>query len=207
MRNSGLPRGFDQGRQRADGGEMTKRILVVWALLAFAAATLVAGDKNPVVGGQEMLPTSTIMQNLSKSADHTILVSLLKETGLDKTLEGPGPFTIFAPINEAFNELPKGKLDELKKPENRDELKKLLNYHIVQGKLGTAELKQKIKEGSEGVGDVVTLSGEKLHVADHNGMHLMIRSNDDDMGMFNVSDVFSSNGVIHVVDNVMSPKQ
>jgi len=71
----------------------------------------------------------------------------------------------------------------------------------------TEELKEKIKQGSDGVGDVMTLSGEKLHVADHNGMHLMIRSNDDDMGMFNVSDVFSSNGVIHVVDNVMSPKE
>lgn len=186
---------------------MKKNILPLFACIVLAVTALAAGGKNPVVGGQEMLPSSTIMQNLAKSADHTILVSLLKSSGLDKTLDGSGPFTVFAPINEAFTELPKGKLDELKKPENAEQLKKLLSYHIVQGKLGTAELKEKIKQGSEGMGDLMTLSGEKLHVADHNGMHLMIRSNDDDMGMFNVSDVFSSNGVIHVVDNVMSPKQ
>src|SRR5690348_6024499 len=143
---------------------MTKNILPLFAFIVVAVAALVPGGKNPVVGGNEMLPTSTIMQNLSKSADHTILVSLLKSTGLDKTLEGTGPYTLFAPTNEAFNELPKGQLDELKKPENAERLKKLLSYHIVQGKLGTAELKEKIKQGSDGVGDVMTLSGEKLHV-------------------------------------------
>jgi uncharacterized surface protein with fasciclin (FAS1) repeats len=183
-----------------------KRHLAIVLVMPLIVVAAFAGDKNPAVGGQEMLPTNNIMQNLSKSADHTTLVAAIKAAGLEETLKGPGPFTIFAPTNKAFAEQPEGFVANLMKPENKEQLKRLLLYHVVAGRLTTAELKDKIKEGTDRQGEVATLSGLKLHVADHNGMHLMVRDDDDDMGMFEVSNVNSSNGVIHVIDNVMTPK-
>ncbi len=182
-----------------------KRLLAIASVISLMTALVFAGDKNPVVGGQEMLPTNNIMQNLSKSADHTTLVAAIKAAGLEETLSGPGPFTLFAPTNKAFAEQPDGFVANLMKPENREQLKKLLMYHIVKGKLTTVELKDKIQADAEKQAEIVTLSGGKLHVADHNGMHLMVKSEDDDIGMFEVSNVGESNGIIHVIDNVMSP--
>jgi uncharacterized surface protein with fasciclin (FAS1) repeats len=181
-----------------------KRLLAIVIVMSMVAAAAFAGDKNPVVGGQEMLPPSNIMKNLSKSADHTTLVAAIKAAGLEETLSGKGPFTLFAPTNKAFSEQPEGFLSNLMKPENKEQLKKMVLYHVVAGKLTTEELKAKLKADPQA--QITTLSGLKLQLGDHNGKHLMIKDDDDDMGMFEASDLNSSNGVIHVIDNVMTPK-
>ena len=105
---------------------MKRKILVVVTLMGLAVMSAVAGMNNPVVGGQEMFPTKNIIQNALNSADHTTLVAAVKAAGLVETLEGPGPFTVFAPTNEAFNKLPAGTVDTLLKPENKATLAKVL---------------------------------------------------------------------------------
>ncbi len=182
-----------------------KRLLALIFAMSVMTAAVFAGDKNPVVGGQEMLPTSNIMQNLSKSADHTTFVAAIKAAGLEETLKGAGPFTIFAPTNKAFSEQPADFMTTLMKPENKEQLKKMVLYHVVAGKLTSTDLTDILKKGQDRH-EVMTLSGLKLHVADHNGKHLMVLDDDDDMGMFEAADVSSSNGMIHVIDNVMTPK-
>ncbi len=184
-----------------------KRNVLMLAVLLLAAVAALAADKNPVVGGQEMLPTNNILQNLSKSADHTTLVKAIKAAGLEETLTGAGPITIFAPTNQAFAEMPDGLFDKLMKPENKEQLRKTLLYNMLQGKWTTADLKKKIQESKDGLGELTSMEGAKLKIADHNGMHLMIRSEDDDIGMFSVWDIACSNGLIHVVDNVMQLKE
>lgn len=185
---------------------MTRNCLSLLALLLLLATAGVAADKNPVVGGQEMLPSNTIWQNLSRSSDHTTLVSAIKAAGLEKMLEGPGPITIFAPTNQAFAEMPEGLFDKLMKPENKEELKKVLLYNMLSGSMSTDELKKQIKASKNGLAEVTTMEGAKLKVADHNGMHLMIHSEDDDIGMFSIWDIRCSNGLIDVVDNIMQLK-
>ncbi len=123
-----------------------KRTLAI-VLLALAATSALAGSKNPMVGGQEMYPTKDIIDNAVNSADHTTLVAAVKAAGLVDTLKGPGPFTVFAPTNEAFAKLPAGTVDTLLKPENKDMLTKILTYHVVSGRWGAAEIKKQIKEG------------------------------------------------------------
>ena len=103
--------------------------------------------KNPVVGGQEMYPTKNIVENAVNSADHTTLVAAVKAAGLVATLESPGPFTVFAPTNEAFAKLPAGTVDTLLKPENKATLTKVLTYHVVAGRLSASDLKKQIKSG------------------------------------------------------------
>jgi uncharacterized surface protein with fasciclin (FAS1) repeats len=178
---------------------MKKAILVTVAILALAASTLAASDKA------EMSATKNIMQNVAGTPDLSTLVSVIKAAGLEDMLKGPGPYTLFAPKNDAFGDLPKGTLENLMKPENKEQLKKLVQFHIVAGTWTTDDLKKKIAEG-KGVFDITTVEGSKLHIADHNGMHLMLRDDDDDMGMFNAWDLKQSNGVIHIIDNVMMPK-
>lgn len=186
---------------------MNRNPMSLLTLLLLAVTAVLAANKNPVVGGKEMLPTNTILQNLSQSADHTTLVKAIKAAGLEETLEGAGPITIFAPTNKAFAEMPDGLLDKLMKPENKERLKKTLLYNMLAGKWTTTDLKQKIKESKDGLAELTSMEGAKLILADHAGMHLMIRSEDDDIGMFSVWDVVSSNGLIHVVDNVMQLKE
>src|SRR5580698_11391553 len=117
---------------------MNKKFAVLIALVAIAVTSAVAGMKNPVVGGQEMNPTKNIIENAVNSADHTTLVAAVKAAGLVETLEGPGPFTVFAPTNEAFAKLPAGTVDTLLKPENKDMLTKILTYHVVAGRISYA---------------------------------------------------------------------
>lgn len=185
---------------------MKRTSSLLFALLMFAATGL-AADKNPVVGGQEMLPTNNVLQNLSRSADHTTLVKAIKAAGLEQTFEGSGPITVFAPTNKAFSEMPEGLFDKLMKPENKEELKKVLLYNMLSGKVSTADLKKKLQESKNGSVEVTSMEGAKLKVADHNGMHLMIHSEDDDIGMFSIWDIPCSNGLIDVVDNVMQLKE
>ena len=120
---------------------MKKHFAILMAVVALTASFAVAGMKNPMVGGQEMYPTKNIVENAVNSADHTTLVAAVKAAGLVDTLESAGPFTVFAPTNEAFAKLPAGTVDTLLKPENKDTLVKILTYHVVSGKVSAADLK------------------------------------------------------------------
>ena len=174
------------------------------SIVAFTlAAALAFAAKNPMVGGNEMFPTKTIVDNAVNSADHTTLVAAVKAAGLVETLQGPGPFTVFAPTNAAFAKLPAGTVDTLLKPENKEMLTKVLTYHVVAGKWGAADLKKMIKKAG-GKAELKTVSGGKLWAMVHNNMIVL---HDEKGGMSTVTqyDVFQSNGVIHVVDTVVLP--
>jgi uncharacterized surface protein with fasciclin (FAS1) repeats len=140
---------------------MNKKLAVLMATVAIAVTSAMAGMKNPVVGGQEMYPTKNIVENAINSADHTTLVAAVKAAGLVETLEGPGPFTVFAPTNEAFAKLPAGTIDTLLKPENKAMLTKVLTYHVVSGRLSASDLKKQIRAGN-GKAELTTVEGGKL---------------------------------------------
>ena len=180
---------------------MKKTLAIV--LLALAATSALAGSKNPMVGGQEMYPTKDIIDNAVNSADHTTLVAAVKAAGLVDTLKGPGPFTVFAPTNEAFAKLPAGTGDTLLKPENKDMLTKILTYHVVSGRWGAAEIKKQIKEG-HGQATLKTVSGGTL-TAMMQGENIVLKDEKGDMSIVTIPNVFQSNGVIHVVDTVLLP--
>ncbi len=171
--------------------------------LTLSAASAFA--TNPVVGGKEMYPTKNIIQNAVNSADHTTLVAAVKAAGLVDTLEGKGPFTVFAPTNEAFEALPSGTVDTLLKPENKTKLTAVLTYHVVAGKLTAGKLQKKIKAAG-GKAELTTVNGEKLAImktADGKGIALKDAKGGE--STVTIADVLQSNGVIHVVDHVLLP--
>lgn len=184
---------------------MNKKVVVSLASVLILTATLaVAGSKNPMVGGKEMYPTKDIIDNAVNSADHTTLVAAVKAAGLVETLKGPGPFTVFAPTNEAFAKLPAGTVDNLLKPENKATLTKVLTYHVVAGKLSAADLKEKIKEG-KGTAELTTVEGGKLGASLHDGQHIMLKDAKGGTALITIPNVMQSNGVIHVIDSVVMP--
>src|ERR1700691_659106 len=183
---------------------MNKKLAVLMAVVAIAVTSAVAGMKNPTVGGQEMYPTKNIVENAVNSADHTTLVAAVKAAGLVETLEGPGPFTVFAPTNEAFNKLPAGTVDTLLKPDNKATLTKVLTYHVVPGRLSSNDLLRMIREGN-GTAELTTVEGGKLWVTLHDGKHIELKDEKGDMAMVTIANVFQSNGVIHVIDSVLMP--
>src|ERR1700761_5989986 len=130
-------------------------------LLAVGCSLMTFGAQNPMVGGAPMYSNKNIVENAVNSKDHTTLVAAVKAAGLVETLEGPGPFTVFAPTNEAFNKLPKGTVDNLVKPENKATLTKILTYHVVAGRMGSKELMEKVKEG-HGKAELTTVEGGKI---------------------------------------------
>src|SRR5271166_4019334 len=140
---------------------MNKKLVVLMSVIAIAVTSALAGMKNPVVGGQEMYPTKNIVENAVNSADHTTLVAAVKAAGLVETLESAGPFTVFAPTNEAFAKLPAGTVDTLLKPENKATLTKILTYHVVAGRWSAADIKKMIKDG-HGMAQLKTVSGGTL---------------------------------------------
>lgn len=158
---------------------------------------------NPMVGGQEMYPTKNIIQNAVNSADHTTLVAAVKAAGLVETLEGAGPFTVFAPTNEAFAKLPAGTVDALLKPENKPTLTKVLTYHVVAGRLSASDLKKQIKAGN-GTAELTTVEGGKLWASEE-GNRIMLKDEKGGTTWVTIPNVFQSNGVIHVVDTVLMP--
>jgi uncharacterized surface protein with fasciclin (FAS1) repeats len=170
---------------------------------AFAGTSAMAGDKNPVVGGQPMYATKDIIDNAVNSADHTTLVAAVKAAGLVDTLKGPGPFTVFAPTNEAFAKLPAGTVETLLKPENKEMLTKILTYHVVAGRLSAADLRKQIQAGN-GTAELKTVSGGKLW-AMMQGKSIVLKDEKGDMSTVTIPNVFQSNGVIHVVDTVVLP--
>ncbi len=173
---------------------------LVAVALAFAAVPAFA---SVMVGGAPMLPTKDIIDNAVNSKDHTTLVAAVKAAGLVETLKGPGPFTVFAPTNEAFAALPAGTVDTLLKPENKPTLVKILTYHVVAGRLSAADLSKMIKAG-HGKAELTTIAGGKL-TATEKGKTIMLTDEKGDVAMVTIANVFQSNGVIHVINKVMLP--
>jgi uncharacterized surface protein with fasciclin (FAS1) repeats len=183
--------------------EMNRKFALLTAVLAIAVTSAVAAMNNPMVGGQEMYPTKNIIQNAVNSADHTTLVAAVKAAGLVETLEGAGPFTVFAPTNEAFAKLPAGTVDTLLKPENKPTLTKVLTYHVVAGRLSASDLKKQIKAGN-GTAELTTVEGGKLWASEE-GNRIMLKDEKGGSTWVTIPNVFQSNGVIHVVDTVLMP--
>jgi uncharacterized surface protein with fasciclin (FAS1) repeats len=186
-------------------GDIVKKKIAVLLLsiVALAATSALAGSKNPMVGGQEMHPTKDIIDNAVNSADHTTLVAAVKAAGLVETLKGPGPFTVFAPTNEAFAKLPAGTVENLLKPENKDTLTKVLTYHVVAGRLSASDLKKEIQTG-HGQATLKTVSGGTL-IAMMQGKNIVLKDEKGDISTVTIANVFQSNGVIQVVDTVLLP--
>jgi len=181
--------------------------LVRDSALALAAAALPlaapASAKNPMVGGAAMYPTKTIVQNAVNSKDHTTLVAAVKAAGLVDTLNGKGPFTVFAPTNAAFNRLPARTVDTLVKPENKGTLTKILTYHVVPGRITAGALAAKIKQGG-GSASLTTVEGGKL-TARMMGKEVVLTDAKGGKSTVTTANVMQSNGVIHVVDHVLMP--
>jgi uncharacterized surface protein with fasciclin (FAS1) repeats len=173
------------------------------SLGSLAAIPTFAKEVTKMVGGAAMYPSKNIVQNAVNSKDHTTLVAAVKAAGLVPTLESPGPFTVFAPTNEAFNKLPAGAVQTLLKPENKDKLTGILTYHVVPGRLTTQDLREKIKEGG-GKAELKTVEGEPLTIMEKNGK-LWLRDAKDDTAEITISNVMQSNGVIQVINTVMLP--
>jgi uncharacterized surface protein with fasciclin (FAS1) repeats len=177
-----------------------------------AVALMVAGSAapaqmmmkdNPMVGGAAMYPSKTIVANAMNSADHTTLVAAVKAAGLVDTLNSKGPFTVFAPTNAAFDQLPAGTVDTLLKPENKSMLAKVLTYHVVAGKYDSKALAKLIKKG-HGNARLKTVSGGTL-TAMMDGSNIVVRDEKGGTATVTVADVYQSNGVIHVVNSVLLP--
>jgi uncharacterized surface protein with fasciclin (FAS1) repeats len=187
---------------REDPMTMHKRLYVSVAAMLMMVSSVVA-QKNPMVGGQEMFPNKNIVQNAMNSADHTTLVAAVKAAGLVDTLQSPGPFTVFAPTNAAFDKLPAGTVDSLLKPESKGMLTSVLTYHVVAGKWSAADLMKKIKEGN-GTAELTTVQGGKLW-AMSKGKKIMLKDEKGSTTWVTIADVNQSNGVIHVIDSVLMP--
>jgi uncharacterized surface protein with fasciclin (FAS1) repeats len=177
-------------------------------LFAFAAATILTtsafAQKTVEVGGAAMYPNKNIIENAVNSKDHTTLVAAVKAAGLVETLEGAGPFTVFAPTNEAFAKLPAGTVDNLLKPENKAMLTSVLTYHVVAGKYDAKSLLALIMKGN-GKATLKTVQGGTLTFT-KKGNGIELTDEKGGMAMVTIKDVYQSNGVIHVIDHVVLPK-
>ncbi|MVN20296.1 fasciclin domain-containing protein [Mucilaginibacter arboris] len=182
---------------------MKKLIYAALALVALASAPNVYAQKDPMVGGAAMYPTKDIVDNAVNSKDHTTLVAAVKAAGLVETLKSAGPFTVFAPTNEAFDKLPAGTVETLVKPENKATLTKILTYHVVAGRLSSKDIAAKIKAG-HGKAEFKTVEGGTL-TAMMKGGKLVLTDEKGGTSTVTIKDVFQKNGVIHVVDTVLMP--
>ncbi|MEI4470132.1 fasciclin domain-containing protein [Frigidibacter sp. MR17.24] len=182
---------------------MTKTRFVFAVTLSLAGA-LPALAENPMVGGAPMYDTKTIVENAVNSADHTTLVVAVKAAGLVETLSGPGPFTVFAPTDEAFAKLPAGTVETLLKPENKDQLVKILTCHVVAADAMAADIGKMIKDDG-GAHEIKTVGGCAF-TASMQGDKLMIEDGKGQMATVTIADVKQSNGVIHVIDTVLLPQ-
>lgn len=179
---------------------LNARILAATVAMAVAAPALAA---NPMVGGAPMYETRTIVANAVNSADHTTLVAAVKAAGLVDTLSGPGPFTVFAPTNEAFAKLPAGTVESLLKPENKDTLTKVLTCHVLAANESVEDiLAVAMKTGQA---TLKTVGGCEFTAMARDGM-LSIKDGMGNVAKVTIADVKQSNGVIHVIDTVLLPK-
>jgi len=182
---------------------MNKKNLTIVALVAANVVATLLAKENPTVGGASMYRTKNIIQNAMNSKDHTTLVTAVKAAGLVETLEGKGPFTVFAPTNDAFGKLPAGTVDTLLKPENKEKLAAILTYHVVAGKITGDKLAREIKAG-DGSAQLTTVNGEKL-TARMMGDSIELTDAKGGRSKVKIADVIQSNGVIHVIDTVLMP--
>ncbi|MBK9487635.1 MAG: fasciclin domain-containing protein [Haliscomenobacter sp.] len=174
------------------------------ALMFFVVTlTVNAQSANVMVGGEAMLPAKNIVDNAVKSKVHTTLVAAVTAAGLVETLQGKGPFTVFAPVNDAFENLPEGTVETLLKPENKATLTKVLTYHVVAGKYDFNALAALIKKGTK---SVTTVSGGKLMIKMNGARNIQITDENGAVANVNTYDVYQSNGVIHTIDAVLLPK-
>jgi uncharacterized surface protein with fasciclin (FAS1) repeats len=183
---------------------MFKTTFRTLALTALLAAPALAQD-NPMVGGAPMFADKNIVENAVNSADHTTLVAAVQAAGLVETLQSAGPFTVFAPVNDAFAALPEGTVDTLLQPENKDLLVKVLTAHVVAGKLSGAEIMRRAKASPDGFFHMQTVSGDALS-AQVKGRNLYLIDENGNASKVTIADVNQSNGVIHVVNAVLVPR-
>jgi uncharacterized surface protein with fasciclin (FAS1) repeats len=173
------------------------------AVLAVSTFSVSAQMKDPEVGGAAMYPTKTIVENAANSPIHTTLVAAIKAGGLVDTLNSKGPFTVFAPTNDAFAKLPAGTVDTLLKPENKAALDKILTYHVVPGRITSKQLVALIKK-NHGKFMAKTVQGEELTFTVAGGV-VTITDAKGGTATVTTADVYQSNGVIHVIDSVLMP--
>lgn len=184
--------------------KILKLNLFTLAIILMSCAFVSAQEKTVEVGGAAMYPSKNIIENAVNSKDHTTLVAAVKAAGLVETLEGSGPFTVFAPTNEAFNKLPAGTVDNLLKPENKSKLASVLTYHVIAGRIDSKTLIDAIKNNG-GMYTATTVEGDKLMFS-MKGKNLMVMDDSGNSAKITIKDVYQSNGVIHVIDTVLLPK-
>jgi uncharacterized surface protein with fasciclin (FAS1) repeats len=183
---------------------MKKTILMAVTIVATViASNSFAQEKTKMVGGAAMYPSKDIIDNAVNSKDHTTLVAAVKAAGLVETLKGPGPFTVFAPDNAAFDKLPAGTVETLLKPENKSMLTSVLTYHVVAGKMDSKDIAAAIKKG-KGKASLTTVQGEKLW-AMMDGNDLVLTDAKGGKSKVTIADVYQKNGVIHSINTVVMP--
>ena len=178
--------------------------VAAFALTSTATVIPASAEATVNVGGAPMYPSKNIIQNAVNSKDHTTLVAAVKAAGLVDTLQGAGPFTVFAPTNDAFAKLPAGTVDTLLKPENKPTLTKVLTYHVVPGRLTATNLMKAVKDGG-GTAKLTTVAGAEIIVKDAGPGKLSVTDTKGDVATVTIGDVLQSNGVIHVIDTVLLP--
>lgn len=188
-----------------------KKITLAACLLATVAISASAQEgkmktkeTTVMVGGAPMYPSKNIVENAVNSPEHTTLVAAVSAAGLVETLQGSGPYTVFAPTNAAFEKLPAGTVDNLLKPENKSALTGVLTYHVVPGKLSSKDLQAWVKKGG-GTAELKTAQGGKIWIMEKNG-DWWLKDENGSMAKITIADVQQSNGVIHVIDSVVLPK-
>jgi uncharacterized surface protein with fasciclin (FAS1) repeats len=199
-----LPRIFAAAIQQEPSMSRHFSRLATVALAATLSIAAVSAFAQVTVGGAPMYANKDIIDNAVNSKDHTTLVAAVKAAGLVDTLKGPGPFTVFAPTNEAFAALPAGTVETLLKPENKSTLTSILTYHVVPGKIDAKSL-MKMMEDGKGSTTFKTVAGGSL-TAKSSGGKVMITDEKGGTATVTIADVMQSNGVIHVVDKVLLPK-
>lgn len=181
---------------------MKKSILII----ALVSASFISSLAQTVwVGGEQMYPSKDIIDNAVNSHEHTTLVAAVKAAGLVETLKGKGPFTVFAPTNEAFAKLPAGTVDGLLKPESKSALTSVLTYHVISGKFDAEAISMAIKKGN-GKAELKTVNGGKLWAMMNGPKNVILKDEMGNIANISTYDVYQSNGVIHVIDAVVMPK-
>lgn len=179
--------------------------LLTYSTVTHAQSAMMSNDQSVIVGGMAMMPMKNIVENAINSKDHTTLVAAVKAAGLADTLMGKGPFTVFAPVNSAFANLPDGAVDMLLMAENKAILTKILTYHVVAGKWDSKSLRELIKK-SGGKAEIKTVSGGKLWASWNGPANIVLVDEKGNWSNISTYDVYQSNGVIHVIDRVLMPQ-
>ncbi len=185
---------------------MKNSLFAVFTLSLCLFIASAASAQEPIwVGGKKMYANKDIVSNAIQSNEHTTLVAAVKAAGLVKTLQGTGPFTVFAPVNDAFENLPQGTVETLLKPENKGKLTKILTYHVVAGSLDSKSIRKAIQK-SGGKAVLTTVSGDKLTAMMNGESNVILQDENGGIAHISTYDVKQSNGMIHVIDQVILPQ-